>query len=271
MLEYINNILQKIAFNADPVAFSVFGVAIYWYAISYIVGILLACFYLKRIDRKFYPIKEDAFYDSLLLYMICGIVIGGRLGYILFYNPLYYFHNPIEMIMLRKGGMSFHGGIIGVVVATYLLVKRYKVSFWQVADIISVVSPIGLFFGRIANFINGELYGRPTDYPIGIIFPASGDNIHRHPSQIYEAILEGIVLFIIMQILLRFKSIRDKTGALSAAFLGLYALFRFIIEFFREPDTWSGLFWETISIGQIFSIAMIIIALIILQLRISKT
>ena len=183
--------------NFDPVAFNFFALEIRWYSLSYIFGIILAWVYCKRFLIK--DERELKLFDDLISFLIVGIIIGGRLGYVIFYNPIYYLKNPIEILMLWNGGMSFHGGMLGVIFATYLFSKKNKNNSFIFLDLIAMSAPIGIFLGRIANFINSELYGRQTDFLLSVKFEKV-DDLHRHPSQIYEAFFEGIVLFIFMNL-----------------------------------------------------------------------
>jgi phosphatidylglycerol:prolipoprotein diacylglycerol transferase len=189
-----------------------------------------------------------------------GIIIGGRLGYVIFYNPDYYLNNLLEIFKLWNGGMSFHGGFIGVVFAVIYSSRISKTAILILADLIAIVAPIGIFFGRLANFINGELYGRITNHSFGMIFPNAG-NSPRHPSQLYEAFFEGFLLFIIMLLFIKFTNILNKKGLITALFLSCYGSFRFMIEFFREPDANIGLLYFNFSMGQLLSLPMIIVGL----------
>jgi phosphatidylglycerol:prolipoprotein diacylglycerol transferase len=189
-----------------------------------------------------------------------GIIIGGRLGYVIFYNPDYYLNNLLEIFKLWNGGMSFHGGFIGVVIAVIYSSKISKTAILILADLIAIVAPIGIFFGRLANFINGELYGRITNHSFGMIFPNAG-NSPRHPSQLYEAFFEGFLLFIILLLFIKFTNILNKKGLITALFLSCYGSFRFMIEFFREPDANIGLLYFNFSMGQLLSLPMIIVGL----------
>ena len=179
--------------NLDPVAISLFSFEINWYSLSYIFGIIFGWIYCKKkiINNNHEILKH---FDDLLTYIILGVIVGGRLGYVLFYNLLYYIKNPLEIFMVWNGGMSFHGGLIGVVLSTYLFSKKKNINNFLFLDVISMVSPIGLFLGRLANFVNSELYGRPTDILWSVKF-TKVDNLPRHPSQIYEAIFECAILF----------------------------------------------------------------------------
>ncbi len=248
-----------IVHNFSPV-FIDFGILqIRWYSLAYVFGILIGWWYGKIILRKKVENEiHSKHFDDLIGYLIIGIIIGGRIGYVLFYNPSFYSENLIEIFKIWNGGMSFHGGLIGTIVAIYLFsnVKRlnYKIYF----DTVSAVAPIGIFFGRLANFINSELYGTPTEKPWGIIFPKV-DNLTRHPSQIYEALLEGILLFVIVNII-SFKK-KFVPGMVSGVFLILYGIFRIISEYFREPDEHIGYILNSLSMGSLLSAGMIIFGL----------
>ena len=244
--------------NFDPVAFNLFAFEIRWYSIAYIFGILFGWFYCKRFLIRDKIISK--LFDDLVTYLIIGIIVGGRLGYILFYNLEYYFQNFIEIFFIWEGGMSFHGGLIGIIVATFIFSKKHNINKYLFLDLISVSAPIGLFFGRVANFINGELIGKATNGGWGVIFPQI-DGIPRHPSQLYESFLEGIVLFIIMN-LIYFK-IKYKTGTVSFAFLFFYGIFRFIAEIFREPDKQLGYLFGSFSMGMLLSLIMIFFSIIL--------
>jgi phosphatidylglycerol:prolipoprotein diacylglycerol transferase len=195
--------------------------------------------------------------ENLFCYLIVGLMVGGRSGYVLFYNLSYYIHNPVDILAIWQGGMSFHGGLIGVVMAGWLFTRKNKIEFWKLSDIITVTVPIGLGLGRLANFINGELFGRVTDVPWGMVFPAGGP-LPRHPSQLYEFMLEGVVLFIILWYIKR-KALQP--GVITAAFLILYGLFRILVENFREPDIQLDYIWGYLTMGQILSLIMIILGM----------
>jgi len=246
--------------NINPVALDLGVIKIRWYALSYIVGILLSWFLiLKIIKIKKIDLNSKEISDLISNCMI-GIIIGGRLGYVIFYNPEYYSNNLVEIFKIWNGGMSFHGGFIGVVFAVIYSSKLFKIPILTFADLIAIVAPVGLFFGRLANFINGELFGRTTNHSFGIIFPNGGD-VPRHPSQLYEAFFEGIVLFIILWVMMHLFDLLKKPGIITSLFIFLYGLFRFFIEFFREPDQHIGLLYFEFSMGQILSFPMILIGL----------
>ena len=243
--------------NIDPVIIAIGPLAVTWYSLSYVAGILIGWFYALRIVSQFdTPITKQNI-DDFITWVIIGIIVGGRLGYVLFYDPAKYFANPIEIIKTYKGGMSFHGGVLGFVASSYLYCYKSRIRYIQFTDICAIVAPIGIFFGRIANFINGELYGNVTDVPWAVIFPNS-DGLPRHPSQLYEAALEGVALFFITTIATyRFNAL-DKPGVTSGIFLTFYAIFRLFIEIFRAPDYKIGYIAEYFTMGQILSIPMII-------------
>ncbi len=260
MNQYSNFVLPYI----DPVLISLGPLQIRWYSLAYIFGILATLFWLGFVNKKEKIMSKEAL-DNWLAWAVLSIILGGRLGYIIFYNFGYFVSNPLEIFAFWHGGMSFHGGLIGSGVGMYLFCKKNKVNFFKLTDNLSVIAPIGLFFGRIANFINMELYGRFTDSKFGIIFPNAG-LYPRHPSQIYEAFLEGIVLFLVL-IICRFnKKIYQKQGFLTGIFLIGYGLARFIVEFFREPDDHLGFIFSQITMGQILSLPIILTGLYLIFL-----
>jgi phosphatidylglycerol:prolipoprotein diacylglycerol transferase len=244
--------------DIDPVLVSFGPLAVSWYSLSYVAGIILAIEYIKYLNRKLGHPLDKKFFDDLITWSILGIVIGGRLGYVFIYAPSYYLSNPSEIIKTWNGGMSFHGGLVGLITATYLLSRKYKANFLLLTDLIASAAPIGLFLGRIANFINGELYGRTTDAPWGVIFPNAGP-LPRHPSQIYESLTEGLILFIIMSLLFHYTKFKEKHGALFGVFLIGYSIFRTLIENFREPDSHIGFLFKSITMGQTLSLPMLIL------------
>ena len=245
--------------NFDPVAFQVFSVDIRWYSLSYIFGLIFGWIYCQKVLIKD-NLKKKLF-DDYILFIIIGIIIGGRLGYVLIYNPIYYIENLKEILMIWNGGMSFHGALIGITISTIIFCKKNNENIFYFLDLVSLSAPIGIFFGRISNFINSELYGRETDVVWSVKF-IQVDNLDRHPSQIYEAFFEGIVLFIILNFLYK-KSIY-RPGITSSLFLIFYSIFRFTIEFLREPDAQIGLVYSNMTMGQIISILTIMIGLILI-------
>ncbi len=260
-----------IVHNFDPVLIDLGFVQIRWYSIAYIAGIILGWKYaisvIKRtIKNHNITLVKTTDFDDLIIYLIFGIILGGRLGYIFFYNFNYYSQNIYEIFKLWQGGMSFHGGLSGVIIATLIFCSKRKIKFFSSADIICCAAPIGIFFGRIANFINGELFGKVSSLPWAVIFPYGG-NLARHPSQIYEAILEGIVLFAIINYLAFKKNLLLKAGYISANFLIFYSIFRILSETFREPDKHIGYFFNYISMGTLLSIIMFLFGCAIFFLK----
>jgi len=252
--------------NFDPIAFNFFSLEIRWYSLSYIFGIILAWFYCKRFLIK--DINELKIFDDLISYLIIGIIIGGRMGYVIFYNPFYYYSNPLEILMIWNGGMSFHGGLLGTILASYLFAKKNNINIFNFLDLISMSAPIGIFLGRIANYINSELYGRQTDFFLSVKFE-NIDNLLRHPSQIYEAFFEGVVLFILMNFVFN-KHLYKSPGLISSIFLMFYSIFRFLIEFTREPDHHLGFVFLNLTQGQLISILFFIAGLFLFQRKNAK-
>lgn len=244
----------------DPVAVSFGPLVIRWYALAYLAGFLLGWRYCLYLARRNPTGPSPEMFDEFLTWAVVGTVIGGRLGYILFYNAEDYFSHPIEMLKIWHGGMSFHGGMIGVIGAAWMFARRHKLKFFAFTDVLACVTPIGLMLGRIANFINGELYGRVTAAPWGMVFPRGGE-LPRHPSQLYEATLEGLVLLIIMYLLWWQEKLRARSGLLSGFFLFAYGVFRASLECFREPDQQLGFLFQDMTMGQILCVPMILYGL----------
>jgi phosphatidylglycerol:prolipoprotein diacylglycerol transferase len=252
--------------NINPIIISFGPLAISWYSLSYVSGLLIGWYMIIKIATRFdLNIRKEQL-DDFLTWAILGVILGGRLGYVILYDPIKYFSDPILIIKTYEGGMSFHGGIFGFVLATYLYAKKNKIKFLTLLDSSAIVAPIGLFLGRIANFINAELYGNITDVPWAVIFPRS-DYMPRHPSQLYEALLEGLLLFIIMNYLCFRKKMIYSTGKLSAMFLICYTIFRSFVEFFRVPDIQIGYLTFGLTMGQILCIPMLIIGIWLLMKR----
>ena len=241
--------------NFDPVAIQIFSVEIRWYSLAYIIGILFGWFLSKRIFIKDPLLKEK--FDDYITYLIIGIIIGGRLGYVLLYNPNFYLNNLIDVFKIWQGGMSFHGGLVGVIAMSVLFAKKNGQDSYIYLDVVSIVAPIGIFFGRISNFINSELYGIETNLPWAVKF-IQVDNLYRHPSQLYEAIFEGLILFIVL-IYFRKKGFMKIPGLISGLFLIFYSFFRFIIEFVRVPDEQLGYIFFNLTMGQIVSFIFFLI------------
>jgi len=249
--------------NFDPVAFQIISFEIRWYSLAYIAGIIIGWMLCKKIFIQKSDINEK--FDDYVTYLVIGIIIGGRLGYIIFYNFNYYINNLFDIFKVWEGGMSFHGGLIGIIVASILFSKKNSQDSFLYMDLVSLVAPIGIFFGRLANFINSELYGTPTDIPWAVTF-IQVDNLSRHPSQLYEAILEGIILFIILMYF-KNKDYLKKPGLISGLFLIFYSIFRFFIEFVRVPDEQLGHLIFELSMGQIISLIFFVIGIILFYLK----
>ena len=255
--------------NIDPVAFSIFFIEVRWYSLAYIFGILFTFSWLNYCNKSQKFLSAKAL-DDWMVFAILSIILGGRVGYVLFYNSSYFLSNPLEILAFWHGGMSFHGGLFGAIFGMWFFAKKYKVNFWILCDNLAVSAPFGLLLGRIANFINLELYGRPTYKNFGVIFPNS-DGLPRHPSQLYEAGLEGLVLFVIL-ITLYFKTnIKDYPKKLSGIFLAGYGISRFIVEYFREPDPQIGFLFEFVTMGQILSFPLIIFGFFLVFSNSKKT
>lgn len=243
--------------HIDPVFLSIGPLQFRWYGLMYVLS-FIATYYIIRseVTRKKLPLTKDDVAD-LVFYGAMGVVLGGRVGYILFYNLGFYLTNPLKLFAVWEGGMSFHGGFLGVMLAFLFYARRKKIPYLSLIDMAALCAPVGLGLGRIGNFINGELYGRATDAPWGIIFPGS-DGVPRHPSQLYEAFLEGVVLFLIVRFV---SKITTGNGMATSAAIAGYGLFRFIVEFFRQPDAQIGLFMGIFSMGQLLSLPMFIIGI----------
>lgn len=253
--------------NFDPVLLDFGIIAVRWYSLSYIFGILIGWWYGKKIITRQFGIKKGKSklnqFDDLITYLIVSLVVGGRLGYVFFYNFNYYLTNPLDIFKIWEGGMSFHGALIGIIVGTFVFSLQRKIKTLIFLDIVACVSPIGIFFGRIANFINGELVGKAATIPWAVVFP-NVDQIPRHPSQLYEAFFEGLVLFCLINTFMSKQNY--KIGKCSYMFLIFYGVFRIISEFFREPDAHIGYFFGIFSTGMILSIIMVIAGLMMLNL-----
>ena len=258
--------------NFDPILIQIGPFAIRWYALAYIVGILAGWLYARAIIRneKLWggpaPMTV-ADYDDFIVWVTLGVILGGRIGYVLFYNPGYFAEHPLEALQLWKGGMSFHGGFTGCIAAVVLFAKKRGIPVLSLGDITCAVGPIGLFLGRLANFINGELWGRPADVPWAMAFP-SGGPLPRHPSQLYEAALEGILLFVVLATLVRGGALR-RPGLTIGAFAVGYAVTRSFAELFREPDAQLGFLWGGLTMGMVLSLPLLLfgVVLIVIALR----
>ncbi len=251
----------------DPIAFSIGPLAIRWYALGYIVGIGIAWFYgraligQRALWRESTPPFTPSQWTDFLFWAVIGIVVGGRLGYVLFYNPLYFVEHPAEILMTWQGGMSFHGGLIGLCLAVFFVCRRNKTSVFSGLDLMGAISPIGLFAGRVGNFINGELWGRETSLPWGIVFP-SGGPFARHPTQLYEAALEGVLLFVALRFATHMKFTLRRPGLTAGLFGVGYALSRILVETVREPDAHIGyIFGGWLTMGMVYSVPVLLFGL----------
>ena len=249
--------------NIDPVLVEIGPIAIRWYSLAYIAGLFLGWWYVTKLLRLKNPPMARQHADDFLLWATAGVILGGRLGYVLFYNLERYLAEPLDICRLWDGGMSFHGGFLGVAIAVILYTRRKKLDLWKVSDLIACVAPIGLFLGRLANFINGELFGRPSDVPWAMVFP-DGGAVARHPSQLYEATLEGLALFCVLWFLVYRTNARFYPGLLTGVFLTGYGASRIFVEFFREPDAHLQEIWGFTTMGQILSLPMLIAGLFLI-------
>lgn len=239
----------------NPIAFQVGPLAVHWYGLAYVVGILGWWQYSLMLTKKF-PLIDRKMVDDYLVWAVIGVIVGGRLGYVLFYNPSKYIANPIEIIQVWKGGMAFHGGLLGVVIATAIYTYQRGINFLNFSDLACCGVPIGIFFGRIANFINGEVYGRITDSNWGVVF-SHGGPFPRYPSQLYEAFLEGIVLFVLLTYGALFTHWPHRRGLMTGIFLTGYAVARITVECFREPDSFIGYLAGGFTMGQVLSFPLL--------------
>lgn len=241
----------------DPIIFQVGPLAIRWYSLAYIGGLLFAWRYMIHLAAREPQVGRREDIDDFLVWATLGVVLGGRIGYTLFYNFDYYASNPLAALQIWKGGMSFHGGVLGVIVSGLIFVRRRNIPALRFADIVACATPVGLMLGRLANFINGELFGRVSDAPWAMVFPRGGP-APRHPSQLYEAALEGLLLFIVLYLLSRSQAIRNRPGVLTGVFLVGYGLARAFVELFRQPDAHLGTLAAGLTMGQWLSIPMMI-------------
>ena len=249
--------------SIDPIIISFGFIDIRWYSMSYILAFIFGSILIKQYNKKSYNLLSDVQIDKFFIWAVIGVIIGGRIGYVLFYQINLFFSKPFYIFEIWKGGMSFHGGLIGIIFSTYVFSIKNSVKFFYLSDLVSIVAPIGLFLGRISNFINTELYGRVTNFPFAIIYPQIDSN-PRHPSQLYESFFEGIVLFIILFFYFNKNPKKYSIGNISALFLIIYSISRFIIEYLREPDLHLGLYFNYFSMGQLLCIPLFFSGLIIL-------
>ncbi len=261
----LNDIYQGL----DPIAFSLGPLVVRWYGLAYVLGFVCAAAIIYFVAKR---CKLGRSEDNLLTLMVCaivGVVLGARIGYVLFYGDGYYLSHPLEILAFNQGGMSFHGGLVGLLIGGAVAARMTRIPFLTLADLGSIAAPIGLFFGRCANFVNGERWGAPTDGPLGVVFGGAAGMMPRHPSQLYEAVLEGLVIFCVLFALSRKRPPRPQ-GTFLGAFLVLYGIFRFLIEFVREPDVQLGYLWGGwLTMGQVLSAPLIVagIALLIYAAR----
>ena len=249
--------------NLNPIALEFFGLKIYWYSLAYLFGFIFSIFYSKLLIRKGVIDLDTDVVDNFFSWAIIGVIFGGRLGYVIFYNFEVYIQNIIEIFKIWKGGMSFHGGLIGLVISMYIFSRINKINFIDLSNLVACSAPFGIFLGRIANFINAELVGKPTFSDWGVKY--YNEELLRHPSQLYEAFFEGVIIFFIIFFL--YKSKKYKIFYPSSIFLILYSLFRIFIEFFREPDEHIGFIFGYFTLGQLLSIPMIILGLILMKFK----
>ncbi len=262
----LNDIYQAL----DPVIFSIGLFSVRWYGLAYVVGFLLGALMLRAVV-KHWRLRFDI--DSLLEIVLCviiGVIVGGRLGYVLFYGDGYFLEHPMEIFAFSKGGMSFHGGFIGCLIGGIVAAKITKIPYLTLVDLGCIAAPIGLFLGRCANFINGELWGAPTDAAWGVVFGGSAGMIARHPSQLYEALLEGVVIFVVLAVLARKVPPRPR-GTFFGLFLILYGTFRFLVEFVRQPDAQLGYLWgDWLTMGQLLSAPLVIAGIVVLLYALTR-
>jgi len=267
-------VLPVIPFPAiNPILIAIGPFAIRWYALAYIVGIIAGWFYARAIiaSEKLWggpaPLTVLDF-DDFVIWITLGIILGGRTGYVLFYNLPHFAEHPVEILQLWNGGMSFHGGVTGCVVAIVLFALRRHIPMLSLGDVTAAVAPIGLFLGRIANFINGELWGRPTDAPWAMVFP-NGGPIPRHPSQLYEAMLEGVVLFVVLGLMVRAGTLR-RPGVVTGVFALGYGVARIVCELFREPDAQLGFLWGGLTMGMLLCIPLMLAGIAVLTIALTR-
>jgi len=249
--------------SIDPVIISLGFLEICWYSMAYIITFLLGLYLIKFFNKTIKSNIKNKTLDDFLIWSVIGVILGGRIGYVIFYQFDNFLQNPLYLIYIWRGGMSFHGGLLGMIFSIFLFTKKNNLEFFLLADFVSLVAPIGLFFGRLANFINVELIGKVTEFPIAIIYPTI-DSLPRHPSQLYEAFFEGILLFIIFLSIILKNNPKRKNGYISGLFLLLYGIFRFSIEFIREPDQHIGLIFNIFTMGQLLCFPLIIFGTVIL-------
>lgn len=264
--------LNSLYQHLDPIAFSIGPLTVRWYGIAYVLGFLCAALIIWRLSKRWrVRVGADALY-TIMLCVVIGIILGARLGYVLFYGNGAYFAHPLEILAFKHGGMSFHGGLIGALLSGIVAARLTHIPYLTLADMGCVAAPVGLFFGRLANFVNGELWGAPTDLPWGVVFGGAAGAMPRHPSQLYEALLEGVVIFCVLFALSRKTPPRPR-GTFLGVFLIMYGTFRFLVEFVREPDVQLGYLWGGwLTMGQLLSVPLIVIgvAVLVYAIRMKK-
>ena len=253
----------------SPIALSLGPIAIRWYSLAYLGGILLGWYLAVKNNKKYHSGFEPKQLEDLVFYITLGVIIGGRLGYALFYGGAEMWLKPWHLLELWKGGMSFHGGVIGVIISSFCFAKKYNISFFKITDLVALYAPIGLFLGRLANFVNDELWGRETDVAWAVRFP-NGGYVPRHPSQLYEAFLEGIVLFCVLNLLWKLPNVRKHSGLISGLFILLYAVFRGIVELYRQPDAQLGFLFFGLTMGQLLSVPLFIVGMLVVFYTLKK-
>ena len=249
--------------DIDPIALQIGFWGIRWYSLAYIFGLIGAWGLARVMSQRSHSTFTVLKIDDFLVWATAGIILGGRLGYVLFYNLGYFLEFPLKILALWEGGMSFHGGALGAVLGLLYMSYSRKVSFWLLTDLAALFAPIGIFLGRLANFVNDELWGRVTDVPWAVRFP-SGGYLPRHPSQLYEAFAEGIVIFIVLNLLWRYPAVRRRQGVVSSLFVILYGFFRIVLEFFRQPDAQLGFFFNWLTMGQLLSLPVLLFGICLL-------
>lgn len=247
----------------SPVIFSVGAFAVRWYSMAYLCGIAAAWFMILRMVKKYNLGLTRQQVEDAVFFTTIGIIVGGRLGYVLFYGQEFFWEHPWQIPAIWKGGMSFHGGAVGAVAGMFYTAYSRKTNFWQLTDLAALFAPIGIFLGRIANFVNDELWGRVTDVPWAVRFP-SGGYLPRHPSQLYEAFAEGLVIFFVLNWLWRYRAVRERRGVVSALFVIMYGSFRIVLERFRQPDAQLGFLWGGLTMGQLLSVPVLLFGLYLL-------
>lgn len=253
----------------SPIMFAIGPLAIRWYSMAYLVGIVAGWWLINRNVRKYELGLTKQNVEDLIFYLTLGIIVGGRLGYAIFYGGKEMWLEPWHILELWKGGMSFHGGVSGVIIATWIYARKINYGFLGLTDLIVLYCPIGIFLGRLANFANDELWGRVSEVPWVIKFP-SGGYLPRHPSQLYEAFFEGLLMFVVLNFLWRYKTVRERSGIVSSLFIILYGLFRIVMEQYREPDAQLGFFFGHITMGQMLSVPLVVTGLIVIYLKCRK-